>query len=179
MAPYCSQGCFSDDQLFIVVQPNQRFFESDCHVLSMLREEQHEAVSSAQAASSSAASAVGEPDDNRLPHNPGWGGNAEAAKGKYAEPTPELLDLLRLRKQARQWTEFRAEGQAEFIWFTHNSSACDLDPVGCCRSFCTAEEYSTLRRHRGKEWRTRMWSSGDIGVMFTAKWARQFMRVLA
>ena len=184
--PYCSQGCFSDDQLFIVVQPDQRFFATDCAVLSMVREDQQEAATSAPAASSSAASASGEPNDNWLPsdvtqrpHNPGRGGIAEAEGGKYADPTPELLDLLRLRKQAKQWTEHRAEGQGEFIWFTHNSSPCYLDCAGCCKNFCTEDEYKTLKRHSGKEWRKDMWSAGDMGIMLTAKFARHFMHVLA
>ena len=34
--PYCAQGCFSDDQSFIIVQRDQRFFREDCEVMEVL-----------------------------------------------------------------------------------------------------------------------------------------------
>ena len=113
------------------------------------------------------------------PHRPGRGGLAQEAGGQFDLPTPELLDLLRLRKQAKAWKTYREDGQAEFIWWCHNSSKCWINPEGCCEHHCTAEEYETIKRHKGTEWRDSAFSAGDIGVMFTARWARMFMTALA
>ena len=179
--PYCAQGCFSDDQVFIVVQPDQRFFRADCTVMADLREEQAASSSSAQPPAAPEEGPGQEPlmDILQRPHRPVRGGPGELAGGEFAKPTPELLDLLRLRKQAKAWTEHNPNGQAEFIWWCHNSSKCLINPEGCCEHHCTAEEYKTIRRHKGIEWRDSAFSAGDIGVMFTARWARMFMTALA
>ena len=178
--PYCAQGCFSDDQLFILVQPDQRFFREDCNVMQYLRDEQHASSSSGQAPAGVAA-VPGEYVEDFLqrPHRPGRGGLAEEAAGEFDMPTPELLDLLRLRKQAKAWTQYNPNGMADFIWWCYNSGKCLINPENISEHHCTVEELEIINRHKGIEWRNSAFSAGDIGIMLTARWARLFMHALA
>lgn len=185
MVPYAAQGCFSDDQLNIVVQPDQRFFLEDCHVMESVRDP---GASSSSAGPEQAKPPPGDvrafgddPIEDILmrPHRPGKAGLAETAGDEFSLPTPELLDLLRLRKQAASWKEHREGGQGEFIWWCHNSGQYRVDCAGNLALHCSESDLATIKNHNGKEWRNGGFSAGDVGVMFTSRWARMFMDALA
>ena len=63
-----------------------------------------------------------------------------ALEGKDDEcansPTPELLDLLRIRVAGKGWIEFNPHGQAEFIWVCYNASPCHASRPLATARFC-------------------------------------------
>ena len=156
------------------MQPDARFFRADCDVLPVVQ-------SSSSAAGDEDATTPAEllDDVHDRPHRPGRGGLASVEGGDFEKPTPELLDLLRLRKQAKEWNEYREDGQGEFIWFIHNSGKYIINVDDCIEFHCKKNELKVIKSHRDTEWRNLSFSAGDIGFMFTAKWARMFMRALA
>ena len=94
--------------------------------------------------------------------------------------TPELFDLLRIRRAAKAWTDFNPNGQAEFIWVCYNTSPCLQTPdEGRFLQGWTAPEVVARLKKSGSDNRSLAIQAGDILIMMTAKFARMMLEVIA
>ena len=206
MLPLAGHPNLPDDALSIVCQPDMRFFAEDCNVrdhfpsAKWLPPEPPGPVDSKEIFQQPTEGWFHDnpdymlPDKNGVPspysdaHAPCVGLNREGftAAGTGDElvlPTPELLDLMRLRVQARQWTEHNPQGQAEFIWICHNTSSVSQIPEGqdphFLEGFCSEKEYEAFAKRKWKDQRVNAVHCGDIMIMMTARFARRMMAVIA
>ena len=182
MLPYVGHPQKPDDALAIVVQPDMRFFLEDCnprHYMDM--PSKGSSAGSQQEPAGIGASAVDLDNDaiatNRLGLTPAL--TADEDYGLDA-CTPELWDLLRIRRAAKAWTQFNPNGQAEFIWVCFNTSPCLQTPDGgkFLEGWTTPEVVKKLKKAKHDP-RNCAIQAGDILIMMTAKFARQMLAVIA
>ena len=111
-------------------------------------------------------------------------GLAPALEGKDDEcvnsPTPELLDLPRIRVAATEWIEVNPNGQADFIWVCNNASPC-FQTRGNGRflegwASPPLPRSSKSLRPMGRRLAIQ---AGDILIVMTAKFARVMLAVIA
>ena len=206
MVPLAGHPNLPDDHCTICVQPDMRFFAEDCNVRDHFPSakwlppeppgppDSKEIFQQPTEGFEAQNPAYMLPDKNGVaspyadPYAPCVALNREgfspAGFGpELREPTPELLDLMRIRIAAREWTEHNPEGQADFIWICHNTHSVSQIPEGqdphFLQGFCTEAEYKNFEKRKWKDPRGNAVQCGDIMIMMTARFARRLMAVIA
>ena len=137
---YCARQNFADDVLIVAAQPDMRFHLQDCKVQNYMG-----LPANSMRASSRTPVMVAKEDGGAVDLNIGAipinrEALVPALEGKDDEctnsPTPELLDLLRIRVAGKGWIEFNPHGQAEFIWVCYNASPCHASRPLATARFC-------------------------------------------
>ena len=206
MLPLAGHPNLPDDHLSIVCQPDMRFFEDDCHVrdhfptAKWIAPEPPGPPDSKEIFQQPTEGWEAEnpnfmlPDKNGVPspyadphadcirlNREGFTAGGEGPE--MTSPTPELLDLMRIRLAARNWTEHNPQGQAEFIWICHNTHSVSQIPEGqdphFLQGYCTPDEYKAYQKRKWKDGRANAVHCGDIMIMMTARFARRMMAVIA
>ena len=206
LLPYVGHPALPDDHVCIVCQADMRFFLEDCKVREYF--DAYNIPLPPQQNPPSSASSSGPlpvPAPARVlgrSQGPNLDENVSHASSSSPEPvrtnreglapvlredeqdanlcSPELLDLLRIRVAARQWTEHNPQGQADFIWVCYNTSPCTQNTSRdkFLEGWCSDDELANFKKNKGMDYRKSSVQAGDIMVMMTARFARKMLRVI-
>ena len=189
MLPFIGHPNNPDDAITILAQPDMRFFKQDCDprahwdpTVTLPPFADQVGNTSRPELSPGFVFPTSDPHEKAVATNregltPALAG---ADDSELALPTPELLDLLRYRVQARQWTEHNEEGQADFIWVCYNTSPClqEPDDGNFLRDFASKDDLKKYMKSKPNDARKSAVQAGDILIMMTARFARKMLAVI-